>query len=122
MCDFSNGCFNTNTEEKEIYMFNKPSGWTFRDWTRSEAHRLLISLFCDSAIELIRYEKMTSGEKEQHPEAEITGGYLKIPDKTHCAHKWWDSLSLRERLVIKSIPNFDKEIFKEITGVDVDWD
>ena len=32
---------------------------------------------------------------------------------------WWYNLSDYEKNVIKSLPNFDAEIFKEITGIDV---
>lgn len=38
-CSFSNGCF--NTESPKIYLFNKPSPWTYRDWLNSEARFLL---------------------------------------------------------------------------------
>ena len=33
---------------------------------------------------------------------------------------WWRGLSDEEKAVIMAIPNFDKAIFKEIVGVDVD--
>ena len=38
-CSFSNGCF--NTVEPKIYLFNKPSDWTYRDWLNSDARYLL---------------------------------------------------------------------------------
>lgn len=58
----------------------------------------------------------------EHPEAETTGGYLKILDNSECAVIWWRGLSDRQKAVITAIPNFDKEIFKQITGIDVDAD
>ena len=63
---------------------------------------------------------MTDEEKKLHPEAEITGGYLKKLDKFECNIKWWRDLSDEEKAVITAIPNFDKEIFKEITGIDIE--
>ena len=33
---------------------------------------------------------------------------------------WWRSLSDEQKAVITAIPNFDKEIFKKITGIDID--
>lgn len=36
---FSSGCF--NTEEQNITLFNKPSGWKYRDWLRSDARHIL---------------------------------------------------------------------------------
>lgn len=49
-------------------------------------------------------------------------GYLKILDNSECAVIWWRGLSDRQKDIITAIPNFDKEIFKEITGIDVDED
>ena len=63
---------------------------------------------------------MTDEEKKQHPEAEITDGYLKILNKSEDAAIWWRSLRDEEKEIICSIPNFDKAIFKEITGIDID--
>ena len=63
---------------------------------------------------------MTDEEKQAHPEAETTGGYLKVLDNSECAVIWWRGLSKREKGVIKAIPNFDAAIFKDITGVDTE--
>lgn len=61
---------------------------------------------------------MTDEEKATYPEAEITGGYLKELDTSECGLIWWRGLSDDEKAIIKAIPNFDAEIFKEITGID----
>ena len=71
-------------------------------------------------LEYILLENMTDEEKAAHPEAEVTGGYLKQIDNTKLRSDWWNSLKKDEKAVIKSIPNFDKEIFKEITGIHVE--
>ena len=63
---------------------------------------------------------MTDEEKEIHQEAEVTGGYLKTVDNTPKRQEWWERLSSKEKQEIVSLPNFDKEIFKEITGIDVE--
>ena len=114
--NFSNGCF--NTKESKILMFNKPSNWTIRDWYHSKAMIILDRLH-NNSLQWIPAIKMSREEKEQHPEYEITGGYLKKCDKSECNQLWWDSLSDPEKNIIKSLPNFDAEIFKEITGIDI---
>ena len=118
-CSFSNGCF--NTVEPKIYMFNKPSEWTYRDWLNSDARCLLNQILGD-ILEYVWVKDMTSEEKAAHPEAEVTGGYLKQIDNSECGFIWWHELSDYEKRIIKTIPNFDKEIFKEITGIDVDME
>lgn len=118
-CSFSNGCF--NTVSPKIYLFNKPSEWTYQDWLNSEA-RYLLNQIPGDVLEYIYLSDMTDEEKAEHPEAETTGGYLKILDNSECAVIWWRGLSDRQKAVITAIPNFDKEIFKQITGIDVDAD
>ena len=117
--NFSNGCF--NTVEPKIHLFNKPSEWTYRDWLNSEA-RYLMNQIQGDILEWIYLSDMTDEEKATHPEAETTGGYLKKLDNSECAVIWWRSLDQRKKNVIMAIPNFDKAIFKEITGIDVDAD
>ena len=118
-CSFSNGCF--NTVEPKIYLFNKPSDWTYRDWLNSDA-RYLLNQIPGDVLEYVWFEDMTDEEKAAHPEAKITGGYLKQLDTSECGSIWWRGLNDYEKSIIKAIPNFDKEIFKEITGVDVDME
>ena len=118
-CSFSNGCFNTTSPK--IYLFNKPSEWTYEDWLNSEA-RYLLNQIPGDVLEYIWLSDMTDEEKAAHPEAETTGGYLKILDNSECAVIWWRGLSDRQKAIITTIPNFDKIIFKEITGIDVDED
>ena len=117
--NFSNGCF--NTVEPTIHLFNKPSSWTYRDWLNSEASYLMNQIQGD-ILEWVYLSDMTDEEKAAHPEAETTGGYLKELDNSECAVIWWRSLNQRQKNVIMAIPNFDKAIFKEITGIDVDAD
>ena len=116
-CNFSNGCF--NTVESKIYLFNKPSEWTYWDWRNSMAY-VILSRMPNNLLEYVMWEDMTDEEKNSYPEAKITGGYLKKLDNFECNIKWWRDLSDEEKAVITAIPNFDKEIFKEITGIDID--
>jgi len=114
--NFSNGCF--NTEEPKIFLFNKPSDWTYRDWLNSDA-RYLLNQIPRNIVDWIWSDDMTDEEKEQHPEYEVVGGYLKILDESECGQLWWDSLSERYKNIIKAMPNFDKEIFEDVTGIKI---
>lgn len=118
-CSFSNGCFNTTSPK--IYLFNKPSSWTYRDWLNSEAC-YLIEQISENLVQWVQYSDMTDEEKAEHPEAETTDGYLKKLDDSEFAVLWWSELSDCQKAIITAIPNFDKAIFKEITGIDVDTD
>lgn len=116
---FSNGCF--NTVSPKIYMFNKPTDWTFEQWFNCRARRLLNDID-DCQLEYVYLSDMTDEEKAAHPEAETTGGYLKERTTADNAWTWWAGLSADDRNVILSLPNFDAAIFREITGIDVSKD
>ena len=112
---FSNGVF--CTEEPEILIFNKPSGMTLRQWRDSEACYLLNQiLFTQNAW--VWDDDMTDKEKEAHPEYKTIGGFLKVLDASDCCVRWWESLDESDRDVVRSIPNFNAAIFKQITGID----
>ena len=115
--NFSTGCFNTKKEK--IRLFNKRSKWTYRDWRSSSARDLLCDCPYTKTV-WINEKYMTDSEKEENPTWESTGGYLKIIEATNeDKQKWWDNLDDEEREEVMSLPNFDKEIFKEITGIEV---
>lgn len=114
---YSNGCF--NTEPPKIFMFNKPSDWTYQDWLNSDARYILRDCPSD-VLDFIPNDDMTDEEKELHPEYLITGGFLKHIEKETKRQIWWNGLSDREKDIVMQLPNFDKDIFKEITGIIVD--
>ena len=116
---FNTGCF--MTEEQEIFMFNKPSDWCYRDWLNSDARHLLCQI-PQSVVEWIHPCDMTDGEKAEHPSYETTGGYLKVLDESGCGQLWWDGLDEQQRDAIFSLPNFDPDIFRQCTGIDVGAD
>ena len=113
---YSGGCF--NTEQPKIYMFNKPSNWTLQIWLDSRA-RYLLNQIDDCTLEYVRFDCMTDEEKAAHPEAKTTGGYLKERTTADNARKWWAGLDAADRNEILSLPNFNAEIFKKITGIDI---
>ena len=113
---FSNGCF--NTVSPKIYMFNKPTDWTLEQWFNCRARRLLNEI-ADCPLEYVYLSDMTDEEKAAHPEAETTGGYLKERTAADNARKWWTGLDAADRNEILSLPNFNVEIFKKITGIDI---
>lgn len=90
---------------------------TYRQWRDSAACRLLNRIKLTPNIWIYESD-MTDAEKEQHPEYKTTGGYLKVLDTSDCCVRWWEQLEESDRNVIRSIPNFDAAIFKQITGID----
>ena len=118
-CSNSNGCFNT-IPQQTIYMFNKPSNWGYADWLTSRA-ALILSLAPCSRAKWVALSAMTDVEKTEHPEAVTVGGFLrKVEVSAAEVNRWWQSLPSNSKEEVLSLPNFDKAIFKEITGINVD--
>lgn len=118
--NFAVGCFNTTPQP--LFFFNKPSNWTTEQWLKSEARRKLRFLL-DPPLEWLDRDSMTELEEQEHPAHTTTNGYPKVTPRA----EWlaqnvynWSQLSEKDKRVVMSTPNFDKEIFKQITGIDVD--
>ena len=117
--DHSTGCF--NTVEQKICLFDKPSDWTYRDWILSDARAILCTM--PNELAWVDFADMTADEKIACPDAKTTDGYLKeysVSEQTKRVNRWWHSLPKEKQESVMSMPNFDKEIFKQITGIDVD--
>ena len=72
--------------------------------------------------EWVNSNKMTQEEKNMHPEAEISGGYLKTYEYKEAFRKSFEEAKRKddwpEQLaLLKAIPNFDAKIFEEISGI-----
>ena len=100
-------------------MFNKLSDWTYQDWLNSDA-RYILNRIPSNVISWIWEDDMTDDEKKEHPEYTVTGGFLKYIEKETGRQIWWNNLSTNEKDAILNIPNFDKEIFKQITGISIE--
>ena len=115
--DSSTGCFNTLFDN--IKLFNKPSNWTYYNWLSSYAKAVMCDCPCTKTI-WIDSDEMIDSEKEENPTWECTGGYLKTITVTNRDKQaWWDNLDDSDKESVMSLPNFDKDIFKEITGIEV---
>ena len=114
---YSNGCF--NTEAPNIFIFDKLSDLTYIDWMSSGVKHLLNHIPTDALIWVYK-SHMTDEEKENNPTYKTEGGYLKLIKATNKdRQEWYDRLSNEEKRLILDMPNFDRDKFKKITGIDV---
>ena len=99
-------------------MFNKLSDWTLQNWLDSRA-RYLLNQIDNCPLEYVWVDTMSDEEKAEHPEVKTTVGYLKERTTADNARKWWAGLDAADRNEVLSLPNFNAEIFKKITGIDI---
>ena len=114
-CDNSNGIF-CNTEDKNIRIFNKPSGMSLEEFRTSKYYAALIS----EPLILTEWVYYSDEEKAKDKDKELIGGYLKEYDYKEACQNWWNALTDKNRKIIQKIPNFDKEVFFDITGIKID--
>ena len=102
-CNDSNGIF-CNESDRNIRIFNRPSGMSLWDFRRSRYYDALVS----KPFELTWWDEETKTLK--------TRSY-----KEACAI-WWKSLTEENKEIIQQIPNFDADVFFDITGIRVGED
>ena len=62
---------------------------------------------------------MDSVEKKANPGAETCGGYLKTLDYKAAWAESFAKATLKDIELLKSLPNFDADVFFEISGIRV---
>ncbi|HBG3651738.1 TPA: pentapeptide repeat-containing protein [Clostridioides difficile] len=105
------------TDVPKIRMFNKETDLTYEDWINSDARNILKRN--SYLTKWIHIDDMTEEEKENNPGYEINNGYLKVFTFEEMCKNMWNNLTDEEKKIIIDIPNFDADIFKEITGIEV---
>lgn len=116
--DWNSGNSNSgylNTTEPKARIFNKPT-----DLSLDDAYKLIPDFFKFDLTEWVREEVMTQKEKDEHPSYNTTGGYLKTLGYKEAWRRAWDSADDGDRRKCLDIPNWDNELFLEISGIDVE--
>jgi len=107
--DYNSGHF--NTDEPTIRMFNKDTG--------KKRDEITIPFINLKLTEWIPLESMSEQEKKDRPTAETAGGYLKTRTYHEAWAEAWGEADEQTKKAFTELPNFDPEIFKEITGINV---
>lgn len=97
-CDYSSGFF--CAKEPKAIVFDIETDMTVSEFRNSKYYRAMVS--SDFILNELKGEKT-----------------LKHTYKYACS-KWWRGMTPENKEIIKSMPNFDAKIFKEITGITID--
>ena len=115
--DYNSGDWNSgffNSDEPCVRMFNKMTTYKRKD--------IKIPSWCYFDLTVwVSHDTATEEEKTEHKaEIEICGGFLK---KINYKDAWriaWNRASIEERKELFDLPNWDNQVFKEITGIDAE--
>ena len=110
---YNSGMFNTN--EPKMRMFNKDTDYTYSEFAKKFGMKYPDLHTCH----WINKGDMTDDEKKEVSGWETMGGYLKTMDYKEAWAEYWSRASEEDKQWFLNLPNFDAEIFKEITGIDV---
>ena len=108
----NSGFFNSN--EPNVRMFNKPTNLKFDE--------IKIPDWCFFNLTVwVSHDTATEEEKAEHKtEIETCGGFLKTLDYKEAWRLAWDKASKEEHKQLFDLPNWDNEVFKEISGIDAE--
>ena len=62
---------------------------------------------------------MTDAEKAASPQHTVTGGIVRVSGYKEAFRRAWDSASREDQELVTQLPNFDADIFFDISGIDV---
>ena len=105
---WNSGHLNSNKPDK-IRIFNK-----YTDSTEFE----FPEYFYFDLTEFVSHDTATPEEKEKYKkEIEVCGGFLRTLDYKQAWQKSYNKASDEDKAKTKKLPNFDSDIFFEITGI-----
>ena len=111
--DYSTGHFSTR-DYAGFDVFNKPC--TLEKWDNADKPSFI---FFDLTV-WVEVCDMTDKEKEDNPLCKTTDGYLKVYEYKEAWRIAWDKATDRDKELLYQLPNFDAEVFKEISGIDIE--
>ena len=114
---FNSGSFNSgyfNTDEPFVRMFNKD--------TKLKKDEVYIPQFCFFDLTVwVSGDDATEEEKKTYKkEIHACGGFLKKLDYKEAWRLAWNKANKQEHLKMLELPNWDNEVFKEISGIDAE--
>ena len=115
--DCNSGNWNSgffNSDEPCVRMFNK--------MTKKKRDKISIPSWCYFDLTVwVSHDTATDEEKEKHKkEIETCGGFLKTLEYKEAWRLAWDKASKEEHMELLKLPNWDNEVFKEISGIDAE--
>jgi hypothetical protein len=110
---YNSGIFNTN--EPKMRSFNRECDLTYSEF-RSKFGYQDINLPINTWV---NKEEMTDKEKNDFSTYKEIGGYLKTLSYKEAWAEGWSKATDEQKKWYQSLPNFDANIFLEITSIDV---
>src|SRR5574344_1327728 len=114
----NSGVFCNKKREDTVPFFNKESDMTWDEWYNHDAYCASRRL---ETTKWIYWDDMTDKEKANNEKAYVCGGYLKVYEYKEAWKNLWDTLDDYEKETFRTLPNFDPDVFEDITGIRINY-
>ena len=118
----NSGNWNSGNRNSGFFNSNEPCVRMFNKMTDKKRCDVQIPYWCYFDLTVwVSHDTATEEEKEAHKvEIETCGGFLKALKYKEAWRLAWNKASVEERKQLFNLPNWDNEVFKEITGIDAE--
>ena len=113
----NSGVFCNKKRNDKIFFFNRESPFTWDDWYKHKVCDIVESLFV--LTEWVDWIYMSDEEKGNNPDAYVNNGYLRVYTYKEAWANLWSKLTDDQKELFKTLPNFDADIFEDITGIEI---
>ena len=118
----NSGSWNSGDCNSGFFNSDKPYVRMFNKMTDKKEKDIDIPSWCYFDLtEWVSHDTATEEEKQKHKaEIEACGGFLKPINYKDAWRIAWNKASIKERKKLFDLPNWDNQVFKEITGIDAE--
>jgi len=106
-----------NSDEPYVRLFNKQTKYKYNDKRFDKVKEIIANNFYQNFVVWVSENKMTEQEKKDYPSYKTTGGYLRTASYKDAWKLMWDNISKEDKKEFYKLPNFNWEIFTDITGI-----
>ena len=119
---WNSGSWNSGSWNSGYFNSNEPNVRMFNKMTDKKRDDINIPSWCYFELTVwVSHDTATDKEKEEHKkEFETSGGYLKTLEYKEAWRLAWDKVGKEEHKQLLKLPNWNNEVFKEITGIDAE--
>ena len=120
--DWNSGNWNSGNKNSGLFNSDEPCVRMFNKMTDKKIGDIDIPSWCYFDLTVwVSHDTATEEEKQEHKaEIEICGGFLKTINYKDAWRLAWNKASIEERKKLFDLPNWDNQVFKEITGIDAE--
>ena len=120
--DWNSGNWNSGNKNSGLFNSDEPCVRMFNKMTDKKIGDIDIPSWCYFDLTVwVSHDTASEEEKQKHKsEIKACGGFLKTLDYKDAWRIAWNKASIEERKELFDLPNWDNQVFKEITGIDAE--